>query len=115
MIALLFACMCVRPVEEPPAQPLILHTLAEYVPENPEELYEGCRDRVEGTEAPLECTQDEDCAVAGCSGEVCVTLAQSEETYTTCETRLCYSALEACGCSDEGFCRWSLKAPMQAP
>jgi eight-cysteine-cluster-containing protein len=111
MIALFFACTCVGPVEEPPPQPLILHPLEEYVPENPAELYADCRERVEGTETPVECASDADCTTAGCNGEVCVTSALAEETFTTCETRLCYSALDACGCSDEGFCRWSLKAP----
>ncbi len=80
-----------RPVQEIPPEaatpkepPLILKPLKDFVPDNPAELYAGCRDRVEGEgEAPGECAVDGDCVAAGCSREVCVPASIANETYTT--------------------------------
>lgn len=72
-------------------------------------LYAACQERVEGPESPGECAQDSDCVPAGCSLELCVAEAQAEEAFSSCETRLCFSVLERCGCQ-EGLCRWSVKA-----
>ena len=108
MLFLLLACTCAKPAEAPPVEPLLLKPLSDYVPEDPQAVYESCFDRVEGVETDGECETDADCSPAGCSSEVCVAAAVSAETYTTCETRLCFSATDTCGCQN-GRCRWSLK------
>jgi eight-cysteine-cluster-containing protein len=73
---------------------------------------------VEGAEAPAECTSDADCATAGCSGEVCTTVAEAAGVMSTCEVKPCFSILDRCGCVD-GRCSWSIKAaappPVQRP
>ena len=74
----------------------------------PMDLYAACRERVEGSEKPQECTKTADCKTVGCSGEVCVPV-ELEEQLTTCEVLPCYSVLDKCGCID-GFCRWSLRS-----
>jgi len=119
MLALLIACTCARPVEEIPPEaatpgepPLILKPLEDFVPDNPALLYAECGERIEGHgETPGECESDGDCVAAGCSREVCVPLSMANETYTTCETRLCFMAVDRCGCTEEGLCRWTLKEP----
>jgi eight-cysteine-cluster-containing protein len=73
----------------------------------PQDLYAQCEGRVEGTEVDGECVSDDDCASAGCGGEVCTTAAAAAGLTTTCEARLCFQVLDRCGCS-EGRCRWSL-------
>ena len=75
---------------------------------DPLDLYNSCKERVEGRETPGECTSDADCVKAGCSGEVCVAAELAAGMMTTCEVRPCFAALDACGCV-EGLCRWSLK------
>ncbi len=79
--------------------------------ETPEALYAACRDRVEQPEADGECTTDQDCAPAGCSGEICTTKAAGAEVMSTCEIRACYAVLDTCGCV-EGRCAWSLVASL---
>jgi len=108
MLLLLMACTCAQPADDPPVEPFLLKPLSDYVPEDPQAVYEACFERVEGVETTGECTADADCAAAGCNSEVCVAKGIAAETYTTCETRLCFSATDACGCQD-GLCRWSLK------
>ena len=75
---------------------------------DPASLYETCRGRVEGPEQDGECDDDDDCATAGCSGEVCATTEAVAGLMTTCEVRPCFAALDSCGCV-EGRCSWSLK------
>lgn len=81
------------------------------------ELPEECAGRVEGPESDGECTQDSDCARAGCSSEVCTAAASASDVMTTCEVLPCFDRLESCGCV-QGRCRWSLsqagapKAPL---
>ncbi len=53
-----------------------------------------------------ECESDEDCAVGGCSGQVCEGVG--EGTITVCDMRGCYNAAQYgldCGCY-EGKCQW---------
>jgi eight-cysteine-cluster-containing protein len=89
-------------------------TTIEEVPEqkpelpSPEKLYETCKDRVEQPEQDGECTADDDCARSGCGREVCTTLTAARELMTTCEKRMCFDALDQCGCAD-GRCSWTLK------
>jgi eight-cysteine-cluster-containing protein len=78
---------------------------------------EVVEDRLEGPEAAGECTQDADCQAAGCSGEVCVTVASAADVMTLCEVLPCQAVLEACRCQDT-LCRWTLRsseAPPQSP
>lgn len=80
-------------------------------------LPEECAGRVEGPESDGECTQDSDCARAGCSSEVCTAATSASDVMTTCEVLPCFDRLERCGCV-QGRCRWSLsqagapKAPL---
>ena len=76
---------------------------------DPTQVYEACRERVEGPEAAGECTTDADCVAVGCSQEMCVATTQSG-LVSTCERLPCFSVLDACGCV-EGLCSWSVKAP----
>lgn len=59
-----------------------------------------------GTSTLAPCGGDTDCAIGGCSGQVCGGV--DEELTTTCEYRECYApepyGLE-CGCV-EGECAW---------
>lgn len=80
----------------------------------PESLYGQCRARVEGVEAPGECTVDADCAKAGCSQEVCLPAAKAPDVMSTCEILPCFRALETCGCHD-GVCSWTLKPALPGP
>ena len=81
--------------------------MTELLVENGQDLYEGCRERVEYIETPGECTTDDDCMRGGCSREVCAPAATITEIMTTCEIRLCYHVLDSCGCN-EGLCQWSI-------
>ena len=65
-------------------------------PDNP--LY----DRFEGTAYANECTQDAQCHVGGCSGEVCSAQA---DIITTCEAVPWPRGNPACGCV-QGQCIW---------
>jgi len=83
----------------------------------PEGLYEECKARVEGPQAEGECEADADCKAAGCSTEVCTTVANANGIMTTCEGKLCFKILDTCGCN-EGQCTWSLKSevpPLEGP
>ena len=75
----------------------------------PQSLYAECTDRVELPQKAAECKADADCATSGCGNEVCTTAAEKANVVTTCEDRLCFKVLDACGCHD-GLCSWSLKA-----
>ena len=76
---------------------------------SPEETYKLCEARVEGPSTPGECTQDSDCAKAGCSTEVCVPAKKVGDIITTCEIQACFSVLSSCGCKD-GMCSWTVAA-----
>jgi len=72
------------------------------------EQYAMCRERVEGADAPGECTTDADCQRAGCSQEMCISVTEAAMgIMSTCEVRPCYAVLKACGCL-EGVCSWSI-------
>ena len=83
-------------------------------PPDPQSLYDGCRDRVEGTETDHECAQDADCVKTGCSSELCIAKSAAEGVMSTCEVRTCFQVLESCTCQ-EGHCRWVVGARKPAP
>jgi len=93
--------------EDPPEAPPPPPPEPEVKLPSPDKLYAMCQDRVEKPQADGECTTDEDCVRAGCSSEVCTTAASAAELTTTCEDKLCFKALDTCGCV-EGVCSWSL-------
>ncbi|MBN1336206.1 MAG: eight-cysteine-cluster domain-containing protein [Deltaproteobacteria bacterium] len=95
---------------EPAAQPAPVAVEAV----TPALLYAQCRDRLEGPEEPGECTTDADCAVAGCSSEVCTTAVRAPDVITTCEVLPCFGALQACGCR-EGVCSWTIVEILPGP
>jgi|ETNmetMinimDraft_2_1059921.scaffolds.fasta_scaffold155328_1 eight-cysteine-cluster-containing protein len=55
-----------------------------------------------------ECTKDSDCAIAGCSSQVCTSVDKSDDLITTCEYLEEYKCLELsnCGCVDNK-CQWA--------
>lgn len=78
-------------------------------PFDPRSLYEGCRERVEGTEADGECAADADCVKTGCSSELCIAKSAAAGVMSTCEVRTCFQVLESCTCQG-GHCRWVVGA-----
>lgn len=88
----------VTPVADPPPGTSV----------TPAQLYEGCRDRVEGPQTAGECKTDADCAPAGCSREMCVAAASAADIMGTCEILPCFQVLDTCGCHD-GQCTWTVK------
>ena len=54
-----------------------------------------------------ECASASDCAVGGCSGQVCTTAAKAQGLITTCEYREEYGCMKltSCGCI-QGKCTW---------
>ena len=83
-------------------------------PSDPQSLYEGCRERVEGTETDGECVADADCVKTGCSGELCIAKSAAEGVKSTCEVRTCFQVLESCTCQG-GHCRWVVGVRKPAP
>jgi eight-cysteine-cluster-containing protein len=81
---------------------------------DPQSLYEGCRDRVEGTETDGECTADADCVKTGCSSELCIAKSAAAGVMSTCEVRTCFQVLESCACQ-QGHCRWVVGTRKPAP
>ena len=73
---------------------------------DPQFAAEACWARTKGPEAAGECKVDGDCTKAGCSQEVCVTVAAAKDLNTTCDKLPCFDELEACGCV-EGLCSWT--------
>ena len=73
----------------------------------------GCTN---STEAPgqanttlpnAECATDSDCAVGGCSGQVCTMAKEAPGLITTCEYMPQYGCLKLTGCGCiEGKCAW---------
>ena len=80
----------------------------------PSDLYQQCRERVEGRQRAGECVTDADCVASGCSGEVCLARADADGLVTTCEILPCFAVLDACGCI-EGTCSWSVGAAPSPP
>ncbi len=114
VLLVLLACGEQEIEEVAPEEPAPAEVLAPHAPKlEPKVLYADCKERVEGPEADGECTADADCTRAGCAQEVCLPAAQAAELMTTCEDKLCYQALDACGCH-EGRCTWTLvEGPVQ--
>ncbi len=79
-----------------------------------EDMCAKLQQRIEGRGAAGECASDADCARTGCSGEVCVTVANAAEVMTTCELHPCFSTLSSCGC-DAGQCLWTRKQAAPLP
>jgi eight-cysteine-cluster-containing protein len=71
-------------------------------------MYDECKGRVEGPSAAGECTKDDDCAVGGSSGEVCVTTLFAAELVTAAEKMPCFAVLDTCTCQ-KGTCTWTVK------
>jgi eight-cysteine-cluster-containing protein len=92
-----------EPAPEPPPVPTA----------TPAALYAECEQRVEGPQKDAECTTDADCGTAGCGNEVCTSTAEKANVMTTCEDKLCFKILDACGCH-EGECTWTLKSEVPA-
>lgn len=61
--------------------------------------------RIEGPTTAGECSADADCAMAGCSHEVCVAAPNAGRIVTTCEVLPAFDDLKACTCQS-GECRW---------
>lgn len=61
-----------------------------------------------------QCTSDADCAVGGCSKQVCGKKGEVEKVITTCEYKEEYSCLllTNCGCVS-GTCKWRETLPYQ--
>ncbi|MBI5798089.1 eight-cysteine-cluster domain-containing protein [Candidatus Woesearchaeota archaeon] len=60
-----------------------------------------------GTSSLADCSRNSDCAVGGCSSQICQS-ASAEPSVSTCEYRDCYDAQAAgvsCGCFS-GKCQW---------
>ena len=97
------------PTEEPaPAPDVTPEPVPEPAPATPASLYAECEQLVEGKTADGECKKAEDCEVAGCSKEVCVSVANAKDVMTACVEKDCFKVLDTCGCN-EGKCSWSLK------
>jgi eight-cysteine-cluster-containing protein len=68
-------------------------------------LMAGCS----ATEIPagMQCARDSDCAVGGCSGELCGAKGEIENITTACVFLQKYKCLKlsSCGCSN-GMCQW---------
>jgi len=64
--------------------------------------------KVSDRQKSAECLTDTDCVPAGCSGQVCTTIAQASDLITTCEFRPEYACLQftSCGCQ-QGLCQWA--------
>jgi len=54
-----------------------------------------------------ECLSDLDCAVGGCSNQICASKEKASDLVTTCEWREEYSCyrMTSCGCI-QGVCQW---------
>jgi len=61
--------------------------------------------RIEGPTTAGECSADADCAMAGCSHEVCVAAPNAGRIVTTCEVLPAFDDLKSCTCQS-GECRW---------
>lgn len=61
--------------------------------------------RIEGPSSADECKVDTDCAMAGCSHEVCVAAGNATHIVTTCEMLPLFEELKACTCQ-AGLCQW---------
>ncbi|MFH1181582.1 MAG: eight-cysteine-cluster domain-containing protein [Candidatus Woesearchaeota archaeon] len=63
---------------------------------SPEQIPEG-----------MQCASDSDCAVGGCSGELCGAKGEVEEVMTACVYQQSYQCLKltSCGCVN-GLCQW---------
>ncbi|MAG45511.1 MAG: hypothetical protein CMH63_01935 [Nanoarchaeota archaeon] len=56
----------------------------------------------------VECTKDSECAIGGCSSQVCTSIDKAKDLITTCEYREEYGCLKLtlCGCVDNK-CQWN--------
>ena len=67
----------------------------------------GCSNINNATPEDIECSVDSDCAIGGCSGQLCLTKENSQNIITTCEYKEeygCYK-LTSCGCV-KNKCQW---------
>ncbi|MBI2663305.1 eight-cysteine-cluster domain-containing protein [Candidatus Woesearchaeota archaeon] len=56
----------------------------------------------------FECNVDSDCAVGGCSGQICARADLADDIITTCEYQEVYACykLTSCGCVNNQ-CQWA--------
>lgn len=68
-------------------------------------LVSGCYNPV--ADKDIECNVDSECAIAGCSSQLCVGADTSSDIITTCEYKEEYSCLKltGCGCVNNK-CAW---------
>jgi hypothetical protein len=54
------------------------------------------------------------CAIAGCSGQLCVSADEADEVFTTCEYRAEYACYEnaTCEIQSDGQCGWTQTAEL---
>lgn len=89
-------------------------TFVKHVPTNmippPTEMPESARDQQPGGDDRSQ--QDNGCAVAGCSAQLCVSAAEAADIVTTCEYRAEYACYKEAACEPQadGKCGWTLSA-----
>ena len=55
----------------------------------------------------IECNTDNDCAIAGCSSQLCLEKDKADGAITTCEYRAEYECLKETSCSCINYkCEW---------
>jgi len=66
----------------------------------------GCAEIKEKQEG-VECKNDNDCGVGGCSGQICAMKDKAKEIITTCEMKPEYECLQKTSCDCvSGRCNW---------
>lgn len=74
--------------------------------QKPDGQEESVEETEESSSSASECSLDQDCARAGCSGQLCVLKDKADDIMTTCEFRPEYAHQgEKCGCW-KGKCAW---------
>ncbi|MBS3151539.1 eight-cysteine-cluster domain-containing protein [Candidatus Woesearchaeota archaeon] len=70
-------------------------------------LISGCSLLADNKNKNIECASNSDCAVVGCSSQLCVSADKASEIITTCEYREEYSCLKltSCDCINNK-CQW---------
>lgn len=64
----------------------------------------GCK----AVDSGAECSADDDCGVAGCSGQICATKEKAPDIITTCEWKESYACYQLTSCSCiNGLCKWA--------
>lgn len=70
-------------------------------------LISSCTQKTPEIPKDVECNTDNDCATAGCSGQLCVSKDQAKDIITTCEYKEEYECLKLSSCSCmNNKCQW---------